>query len=223
MKTTSLLLLFCVALGTLSVGCSSMDYAIREKFGQHKREILVDRVGDAKESQEAAKTQFVDALTHFKSVTGYKGGDLEAKYEEIKASYDACTARATDVSARIASIEDVASALFTEWKKELDEYSSASLRQVSEQQLKQTRMAYDKLLVTMRNAESRMKPVLATFKDQVLYLKHNLNAQAIASLGGVSAELQRDIDVLVRDMQRAIDDANSFIDQMQTQGGMAAE
>jgi len=218
MKLPKILLAFIVA-GVLSslCGCSSMEYAVREKFGQHKREVLVDRVGDAKESQEEAKTQFVEALVKFKAVTGYKGSALEAKYDEIKSTYDACTVRAKDVGARIAAIEDVAGALFKEWEGELDQYSSASLRQVSERQLTQTRAGYEKLIVAMRTAESRMKPVLATFKDQVLFLKHNLNAQAIASLGGVSAELQGDIDVLVRDMQIAIDGANRFIEQMQAQ------
>lgn len=215
MKYAALFLASCLVL--VSSGCSSVNYAIREKFGQHKREILVDRVQDAKKSQEAAKEEFVDALTQFKAVTGYRGGDLEAKYDEIKSSYDDCASRASDVRDRIKAIEDVANALFKEWKQELDQYSSPNLRQISERQLAQTRSAYEKLMRVMRTAESRMDPVLATFKDQVLFLKHNLNAQAVASLGGVSAELQRDIDALLRDMQRAIDDANAFIDQLQSQ------
>ena len=36
----------------------------------------------------------------------------------------------------------------------------------------------------MRLAESRIEPVLKSFRDQVLFLKHNLNAKAIASLRG---------------------------------------
>lgn len=202
---------------TALAGCSGVNYAIREKFGQHKREILVDRVENAKDSQEAAKNQFVDALTQFKAVTGYKGGQLEAKYDEIKSTYDGCAARAKDVSDRIAAIEDVAGALFKEWKQELEQYTSPSLRQASERQLAQTRASYEKLLTAMRTAESRMQPVLNTFKDQVLFLKHNLNARAIASLGDVSTELQGDMDRLIRDMQIAIDGANRFIEQMQAQ------
>ncbi len=206
-----------VVLLALSAGCSSMNYAIREKFGQHKREILVDRVEDAKESQEAAKAEFVDALTQFKAVTGYRGGKLERKYEEIKGSYDNCATRAKDVSDRIAAIEDVAGALFREWKQELSQYTSAGLRQASERQLAQTRASYDRLIAAMRTAESRMQPVLNTFRDQVLFLKHNLNAQAIASLADVSVELQGDVDRLIRDMQIAIDGATRFIEQMQAQ------
>lgn len=215
MKSATLILT--VVLTALFTGCSNVNYAIREKFGQHKREILVDRVQEAKESQEAAKTEFVDALTQFKGVTGYRGGKLEEKYEEIKGSYDDCAARAKDVSARIAAIEDVAGALFKEWKQELEQYTSTGLRQISERQLAQTRASYDKLVTAMRTAESRMKPVLDTFKDQVLFLKHNLNAQAIASLADVSIELQGDMDRLIRDMQIAIDGATRFIEQMQAQ------
>jgi hypothetical protein len=188
-----------------------MEYAVREKFGQHKREILVDRVGEAKESQEEAKAEFVDALTKFKSMTGYKGGDLESKYDELKSTYYDCTARARDVSARIAAIEDVAGALFKEWQEELEQYSSANLKQISERQLAQTRAGYTKLIAAMHTAESRMQPVLATFKDQVLFLKHNLNAQAIASLKGESAGIQSEIAKLISDMNASIAQADEFI------------
>ena len=46
----------------LLTACSSAQYAVMEKFGIHKREILVDRVEDARDSQEEAKQQFASAL-----------------------------------------------------------------------------------------------------------------------------------------------------------------
>ncbi len=198
----------------VAAGCASLEYKVRESFGQQKRELLVDRVETAKDSQEKAKEQFVGALEQFKSLTGFQGGNIEKKYDEVKAHYDRCVVRATDVSKRIGAVDDVANALFREWEGELREYSSDALRRDSERKLEETKRSYVRLMEVMRNAESRMTPVLATLKDQVLYLKHNLNARAIASLGGISAELQRDIDVLVADMEKAIDDAARFIDQM---------
>ena len=205
-----------VLLGALAAGCSSMEYKIRESFGQQKREILVDRVGAAKDSQEEAKAQFLTALEQFKSVTGFEGGDLEARYDSLKKEFDRCNSRAEDVHKRIDAVEDVAHALFREWEDELKEYTSENLRQLSQRQLEQTRLSYESLISVMHKAEDRMDPVLASFKDQVLFLKHNLNARAISSLGGVSADLQRDIDRLVADMERAIADASAFIDSMQT-------
>jgi uncharacterized protein YukE len=204
-----------LALGLVAGGCTNLEYKVREKFGQQKRELLVDRVGDAKDSQEAAKQEFVSALAQFKSVTGFTGGDLEKKYDDMKAEFDRCASRADDVHKRIGAVDDVAKAMFREWEGELGQYASTSLRQTSERQLQQTRQAYERLLAVMRAAASRMDPVLATFRDQVLFLKHNLNARAISSLGGVTGELQRDVDVLVADMERAIADANRFIETMQ--------
>jgi len=66
----------------------------------------------------------------------------------------------------------------------------------------------------MKNAEGKMEPVLKTFKTQVLYLKHNLNAAAIASLQTQVVGIQGDVDQLIKDMERSINEANSFISQM---------
>ncbi len=56
-----------------------------------------------------------------------------------------------------------------------------------------------------------MDPVLTRLHDQVLYLKHNLNAEAIASLKGESTNIQAEIAALLLDMNAAIARANNFI------------
>jgi hypothetical protein len=48
----------------------------------------------------------------------------------------------------------------------------------------------------------------------VLALKHSLNAQAIAALGGESAKIQADVARLVEDMNASIAGADEFIRQM---------
>ncbi len=67
----------------------------------------------------------------------------------------------------------------------------------------------------MSRAEERMDPVLTAFRDQVLFLKHNLNAQAIASLKRDTAAIEADVDSLIGDMQRAIGEAESFLTAME--------
>ncbi|HWI60080.1 MAG TPA: DUF2959 family protein, partial [Bacillota bacterium] len=59
-----------------------------------------------------------------------------------------------------------------------------------------------------------MEPVLTRFHDQVLYLKHNLNAAAIASLKGESVDIQNEISKLLQDMNTAIAQADKFISAM---------
>lgn len=198
-------------------GCASAGVAIREGvFNIPKREQLVDRVKEARDSQTEAKQQFESALQEFLAVTGQTGkqGELEARYNKLKSAYDKSESRAKAVTDRINSVEVVAKKLFSEWQAELAQYSNANLRSSSERQLNDTKIRYDQLMGAMRAAESKMPPVLSALKDQVLFLKHNLNAQAIASLQGTVVEVQNDVSQLIRDMQASIDEANRFIEQM---------
>ena len=198
----------------LLAGCSSTYYGAMEKMGYAKRDILVTRVEKAQTAQEDAKEQFADALQSFLAVTKIDGGELKLKYDELNTQLQDCETRAEEVNDRISAIDDVATALFEEWGLELDQYSNQKLRSQSKQQLNSTRVRYGELMTVMRRAASRMEPILATFRDQVLFLKHNLNAQALRSLDGTSRELQGDIADLIRDMKKSISEAESFIREM---------
>jgi hypothetical protein len=208
MKTLALL-----SLGSLLLlaGCSSAYYGAMEKFGIAKRQILVDRVEDTQKAETKAKEQFASALEHFLAVTKVDVGDLQQKYSELNGELTRSEARAKDVRDRIAAVEDVAEALFREWKQELGQYSSASLRSESQRELDATRRRYDTLMRLMRRAADRMDPVLATFRDQVLFLKHNLNARALASLDTTNRTLDADVSKLIADMEVSIREAESFI------------
>lgn len=208
MKTIRLLPL---ALALLLAGCSSAYYGAMEKVGVAKREILADRVAKTRAAQHEAKEQFADALQRFLAVTQVDGGDLQKKYDAMNREFARSETRAKDVRERIAAVEDVAAALFREWKAELGQYSSASLRADSQRQLDLTRQRYAALVSLMQRAADRMDPVIATFRDQVLYLKHNLNARAIAALSGTQRTLEADISRLISDMEASIREADTFV------------
>ena len=206
-------LLFPALLGL--TGCQSAYFAAMEKVGVHKRDILVDRVEEARDSPQEAKEQFQSALDRYRSVVQVKGGELEARYEALNKEYQASESSAKEVRERIEAVEDVAEALFEEWEGELKLYSNASLRKASAAELKRTRAQYKTLLERMRAAERRIEPVLSVLRDQVLFLKHNLNARAISALQGEYRSLQGNVDQLLRDMQRAIDEADAFVRNLQ--------
>jgi hypothetical protein len=207
---------FLAVLGLLLGGCSGVYYNTMEKLGIPKREILVDRVEEARGAQQAAKEQFASALHEFLAVTKVPATELQATYERVKSEFDDCEKRAKEVRSRIDAIQSVADALFAEWSEELGQYSNPSLRDQSARQLEMTKRRYAALRRVMDQAAGRMDPVLTTFRDQVLFLKHNLNAQAIASLDGTTRTLQGDINRLVADMERSIREADAFIASMKT-------
>jgi len=204
-----------LAAATLATaGCQNTYYKAWEKLGWAKRDILVDRVKDAREDEEAAKKQFQSALEQFQAVTHFEGGDLEAKYKKLNKEYEAAENRAADVHKRVKSVDEVAQALFQEWTKELGDYTNEDLKRSSEQKLRETQDRYRQMYAAMKNAEDKMEPVLKTFKTQVLYLKHNLNAAAISSLQTQVGGIQGDVERLIRDMDASIKEADTFISQM---------
>ncbi|MGG7055178.1 DUF2959 domain-containing protein [Nitrosomonas sp. ANs5] len=199
----------------LLAACSSMYYSGLEKIGIPKRDVLVYRVEKARDTQEATKEQFKSALEQFTVVTNYKGGDLESLYKKLNREYEASASKAREVRTRIVDIEDVSAALFKEWEQEIAQYSSATLKQSSQSKLDATRTHYKQLISAMKNAEARIQPVLTVFNDQVMYLKHNLNAQAITSLKNELGVLQSDVSSLIASMEKSIEEANTFIRNME--------
>ena len=198
----------------ITFGCQSVYYDTMERMGVHKRDILVDRVEEAQDSQEEAKEQFADALEAFQATVTVDGGELLETYEKLQKKYDLSVRSANDVRGRITAVQKVAEALFDEWETELTEYSSDSLRRTSEQQLRKTQEEYAKLIEAMQHAESKMSPVLTVFSDQVLFLKHNLNARAIASIKQEVDKMEEDVANLIEDMNQAIAEAEAFLKQL---------
>jgi hypothetical protein len=196
------------------VACSSTYYKAMESVGIEKRDILVDRVEDARDAQDDAAEQFTSALDQFRSLVTIDGGELEKMYDRLNGEYERSVERAGEVSDRIDAVEGVAEDLFDEWQSELEQYSSTSLRASSAEMLRETRKRYGQLMGAMRRAESAMPPVLEAFQDQVLVLKHNLNARAIGALRNELDSIERDTAQLVAAMQKAITEANAFIASM---------
>lgn len=206
-------ILLCLLVAPLA-GCQSTYYGAMESMGWHKRDLLVSRVKDARNEQEKTKEQFASALEQFSAVVNFDGGELEREYNRLNSELERSEARAQAVRDRVNDVESVAQALFREWEKELDAYSSPELRRASERQLHETLQQYEQLIVAMRRVESRMEPVLKPMRDQVLFLKHNLNARAIASIQNELASLEVDVSSLIRDLEKAIAEADAFISAM---------
>lgn len=208
------LLMFSLSSLLSMTACRSVVYSAYEKVGIYKRDLLKKRVVAARDEQKDAQQEFKDALTRLKEMTGFDGGALEKNYRQLQSDYDDAAARVAAVHARVRDVETVAGDLFAEWKSENRQIESSALRETSRRQLEDTRLQYDQMLVTLKRSEKSMDPVLRRLHDYVLALKHTLNAQAIASLGGESARIQVDVARLIEEMDASIARADEFIRQM---------
>lgn len=218
MRPTSHLALALLVVGTLLSACQTVEYAVKERLGIHKRDILVARVHDARQAQEEARQQFANALEQFIAVTGTGGGPLAEKYTRLQHEFTRSESRAAAVRERIAEIDRVARALFKEWRKELGDYRDPALREASRGQLAATEQRYATLAATLQRAAATMEPVLDRFRDQVLFLKHNLNASAIAQLDTNHRQLESEIAHLISEMEISIREADAFLAALPPEG-----
>lgn len=186
-------------------------YSARESIGEHKRDIVVAHVEQACIGLQETRDEFEDALERFKNLVCVNETTLDHKYNLLNRQYQFCCAKSVAISDRIRAIEQVSEALFAEWENELGEYTNRNLRAHSKQQLKIAKQNYARLIKSMQKAEAKIQPVLAAFKDQVLYLKHNLNAQAIAALRHEFIEIGIDISQLIQAMEQTIAEASQFV------------
>ncbi|BBO87819.1 DUF2959 family protein [Desulfosarcina ovata] len=194
----------------LTVSCQTTYYAVWEKLGKEKRHLLKDNVEKVREEQAEASDQFASVVERIKSMYGFDGGDLEDVYAELNQDYHTCEQRAEAVRDRIDNVEQIAEDLFSEWAAEIDTIENVKLKTKSRTSLLDTRDRFARLQRSMAKAEASMAPVLNNLHDYVLYLKHNLNAQAVGSLKREVADIETEVSALIGDMNRSIREAEAF-------------
>lgn len=212
-----------LSIGTGIAGCqSTIDKAVRntkysayEMIGVEKRDLLGKYVKDTKNAQEDTKEAFKDALDQLKKTYTFDGGKLERQYNALNSSYEETEKRANIVRKDIDKVEKVAADLFAEWKKEISEISTESLRSKSRAQLNDTQKRFSQLRTSLKGSEAKIQPVLTKLKDHVLYLKHNLNAKAVASLKGETVRIEAEIASLIKSIESSINESDVFIKDIQ--------
>jgi len=205
-----LALCFAGALLMLS-GCTSAYYEVMQKLGKEKRDILVQRIKDAKKDQEQTKEKLQTTMESFQELTGFQGGDLEKSYKKLNGEYESAEGQANKLRDKIKSIDQVSGDLFSEWQKEIDEMHNRQLKDRSETMLRDAKTRQAAYMRAMHATEEKMAPVLGAFHDQVLFLKHNLNARAIGSLKATSAKINGDVDSLIKSMDGSMAEADRLI------------
>jgi hypothetical protein len=204
-------LLLCLALALALAGCQTTYYKAMRTLGKEKRDILVSRIKDAKKDQQQTKEQLQTTMESFQQLTGFKGGSLEKSYKRLNSDYEKAEDQAKKLHDRIDSIDKVSQDLFKEWQGEINEMDNRKLKSQSSAMLRDARIRQASYLKAMRKTEDQMTPVLRAFHDQVLFLKHNLNARAIGSLKNTSASIQDDVTVVLASIDGSMKEADTLI------------
>src|ERR1700761_712020 len=200
-----------IALALLLGGCKSTYYKTMRTLGKEKRDILVQRIKDAKKDQDQTKKQLQTTMESFQALTGFQGGSLEKSYKRLNSDYESAASQAGKLHDKIQSIDQVSNDLFKEWQGEINSMDNAKLKSQDLVMLRNAKTRQATYMRAMQRTEDQIAPVLKAFRDQVLFLKHNLNARAIGSLKTTSAMLQGDVASLVQSIDASSQEADKLI------------
>jgi hypothetical protein len=200
-----------VAVTLLVAGCTSAYYKTMQTLGKEKRDILVQRIKDAKKDQDQTKQQLQTTMESFQALTGFQGGSLEKSYKRLNSDYESANSQAGKLHDKIQSIDQVSTDLFKEWQGEIAAMGNAKLKAQDTVMLRNAKSRQATYMRAMRRTEDQIAPVLKAFRDQVLFLKHNLNSRAIGSLKGTTAGLQGDVADLIQSIDASSQEADKLI------------
>ena len=206
MRAFSLVLLF-----LLLTGCKSFYYDALEHTGIHKRDLLMQRIEKVRDAQMAAQKQFETTLLEYRSVVLFQSGDLSKRQTQLEEDYRAAQLRARNVRYHLQGVDSVADDLFSEWKSELKDYRTAELRRAAEADYDRTRQQYATLREQLNETEARLQPLLDLLGDQMLSLRHSLNARTLTQSPDAYTQLEQDMKRLSEEMTRANNQADMFI------------
>jgi chromosome segregation ATPase len=195
-------------------GCTSIFYRTMQTLGKEKRDILVQRIKDARKDQEQTKQQLQTTMESVQALTGVQGGSLEKSYKRLNSDYESANAQAAKLHDKIQSIDQVSNDLFKEWQGEINAMGNPKLKAQDTVMLRTAKTRQAAYMRAMRRTEDQIAPVLKAFRDQVLFLKHNLNSRAIGSLKGTTVTLQGDVADLIQSIDASSQEADKLINSL---------
>jgi SMC interacting uncharacterized protein involved in chromosome segregation len=207
------IILTTIAISAALVGCKSTYYKAAETVGYEKREMLTDRMQDARDSQVAAKQQLQTALYTLRRVGSVPETEVADLHHDLDTEVDRASEQLDDLHEDIASVESVAQAMFDDWEDDLAKYESEDLRARSRQELQETRQNYSALIGSLRETEQKLQTVIAPLKDQVMAIEHAMKAGQAPEKSDDLDDVREKISTLIEELDDSIDRTQRFIDE----------
>jgi hypothetical protein len=134
------------------------------------------------QSIDTAKLQLQKTMDAYNAVMAPEVKDRRDAYKQLQKEMANTDKRRADVSTRSTKMNAEADKLFKSWEESTARIQSPDLRKRSEDRLKKTQDRFAELRQTGQNASSQYESFMKTMQDQVVYLGHDLNPGAVASL-----------------------------------------
>ena len=205
------------ALVLTAVLLSTAVSAPAQEAGVKQVEQLTNKFGSTVEAITDARAQLVKTMDVYNSIFSEVAKDRKSLYKKLQNEMDTMVKRRGEISTRAEQTRIEADNLFVSWGNSLSGITDPDLRKRSEERLAKTKARYADIQATGRQADDAYAPVMKKLQDQVAYLGHDLNAEAVGSLKGDAAKLTGQVDELKKRIDDLVGSINKNIDALRPQ------
>jgi hypothetical protein len=200
---SSLVVIALLALG--AVGAAAQDEGLKQV------QALIKRANSTVGSIDDAKLQIQKTMDAYNAVLAPETTDRRGAYKKLQKEMATTEKKRVEVSARAKEMNTDADTLFKSWESSTASIQSPEMRKKSEDRLAKTKTRYAEIGTTGQKAAALYDPFIKTLHDQVEFLGHDLNADAIKSLAPDAAKLNAQANELYAAIDKTTAAANSNI------------
>jgi hypothetical protein len=179
--------------------------------GVKQVEQLIKKATSTVKSIDATKAQLQKAMDAYNIVMAAETTDRKSAYSKLQKAMKAAEKNRTEISRHADEMNAEADALFQNWSASIAGISDPALRAMSEKRLVDTRVRYADIQAQSLKAGGLYTAFMTTLNDHVIFLGHDLNGSAVASLAQESAKLNALAAALYAAIDQATGAANTNI------------
>ncbi|HEX5137005.1 MAG TPA: DUF2959 family protein [Planctomycetota bacterium] len=204
--------------------CSFVNDLIKGKSGPADVDDLVAAVEKVNKELDASKASMLSAVQGLQSITAPDfQGDAAKAHKDLVKAVEASEDQADDLRNRIEEMQAAAAPVFDQWTKDLEAYSNPEMRQRSQARLAAARERYDAVVAAVDPLLVEYESINQSLRDHVLFLKHDMNPAAIATIQDDVRSVAKDAASLDGQFNNGRAAARAYIDSTQQSKGAPAD
>jgi hypothetical protein len=193
--------------------CTWVSNLISGNSGPADVDDLVEAVEKVNGELDSSKESMLAAVQKLQAVTApdFKG-DAVAAYKDLKKTIDSSDDQANDLRKCVEKMQAAAEPVFDQWTKDLEAYSNPEMRARSQQRLAAARERFDTVVAAVEPVLVEYETINQTLHDHALFLSHDMNPAAIATIQGDVRSVAKEASALDGSFNSAKAAARAYVD-----------
>jgi hypothetical protein len=204
------------AVALAALGLATLATA-QSNEGVKQTERLIKASGNTVKAIGETKVQLMKTMDVYNALMADDATDRKKLYKSVQKEMDNTEKRRMKITEEAAKMKSEADTLFAQWAESAAAIENPDLRKRSEDRLEATKASYAEIEAVGQKAADLYPPFMKDLQDQITYLGHDLNAEAVASLKPEVAKLNEKAQALVRSLDDTIGTANQKISALRPQ------